>query len=523
MAPTSGLGMNRMTLDCALAAGLCCLSVVLWQRRHTKSSRLPLPPGPPCWPVLGSLLSIPADVNLCEVFAQWGEDYGDILYAKIFGKDTIILNSHDAAVELLERRSNKYSGRVRTVMAGEMVGWDRALGLIDYGDRTKRIRKLLHEGTSTKAMPELWPLQEREAIKFVQRLLETPNELDKHIRQTAGATVLKLTYGYDVKDRNDRFLVLVEAGLAMFSKVASTVYLVDIFPSLRHLPWAPFKTQAMKWRKLVDDVTDLPFEFVQEGMKSGELEPCLTARWLERDLRPNEQSKEEAEYTEWLIKCAAQAIYGAGSDTTASLVASFFVAMTHYPDVQAKAQAEITRVVGSDRLPTYSDRDSLPYIEAVYKELLRWRPPAPLGIPHRLDSEEDDEYQGLRIPASSTIFSNVWNMVRDPKAYREPEVFNPERFLGAAESIELNPEDIIFGFGRRRCPGISVAQSSIWFSITLTLATYNITPALDANGRPKMPSLKIPTGILIHPEPFECTITPRSPHAARLVKAIHIS
>ncbi len=53
--------------------------------------------------------------------------------------------------------------------------------------------------------------------------------------------------------------------------------------------------------------------------------------------------------------------------------------MVLYPDVQRKAQAELDRVVGRDRLPNFNDRESLPYIEAVIKEALRWLPTAPMG------------------------------------------------------------------------------------------------------------------------------------------------
>lgn len=68
--------------------------------------------------------------------------------------------------------------------------------------------------------------------------------------------------------------------------------------------------------------------------------------------------------------------------------------MIHYPEAQAAAQAEIDRVVGNDRLPTYHDRDSLPYVEALYKEVLRWQSVAPFAVPHRLDWKKDDEYRG---------------------------------------------------------------------------------------------------------------------------------
>ncbi len=87
-------------------------------------------------------------------------------------------------------------------------------------------------------------------------------------------------------------------------------------------------------------------------------------------------------------------------------MAAFFLVMALYPEVQKRAQAELDAVVGRDRLPDFSDSPSLPYINAIVKELLRWHPAAPLGFPHR--SVEDGEYNGHLIPAGATIFVNIW-------------------------------------------------------------------------------------------------------------------
>ena len=58
--------------------------------------------------------------------------------------------------------------------------------------------------------------------------------------------------------------------------------------------------------------------------------------------------------------------------------------MLHYPNVMRKAQAELDAVVGRERVPTFEDKDSLPYIRAVIRETLRWRPIAPLGALHHV-------------------------------------------------------------------------------------------------------------------------------------------
>ncbi|KAG9088543.1 hypothetical protein FS749_002077, partial [Ceratobasidium sp. UAMH 11750] len=391
---------------------------------------------------------MPTDENWKE-FSKWGDQYGDVVYARVLNQDIVILNSYEAAAELLERRSAIYSSRPSLVMAGDLVGWKLTTGLLPYGNRLKQTRKLLHEGMSIKAMEELWPLQEREAIKFVERLLQTPEEFIQHIRQTAGATVLKLAYGYEVKDRRDPFIVLADKTMDMFSIVTTPgAFLVDTFPLLKYLPWAPFKAKAREWSELLRDFIELPMQFVGDQMQKGEADPSLTMRWLEREIRPEEQSTDEMEENELLIKWAAMSLYGGGADTTVSAISSFFAAMVHYPSIQQAAQDEIQRVVGTDRLPTYSDRDSLPYIEALYKEVLRWHPVTPLGLPHTLSSGQDDVYQGMRIPKGAMILPNIWRMTQDPRVYRDPSAFNPGRFLGPPETIEQNPEDIAFGFGR---------------------------------------------------------------------------
>lgn len=96
----------------------------------------------------------------------------------------------------------------------------------------------------------------------------------------------------------------------------------------------------------------------------------------------------------------------AGSDTTAATNASFVLAMTMHPEIQKKAQEELDRIIGPDRLPTWEDRDQLPYIDAILKETLRWNTATPLGVPHAVI--QDDVYEGMLIPGGATVIPNIW-------------------------------------------------------------------------------------------------------------------
>ncbi|KAI0260164.1 cytochrome P450 [Gloeopeniophorella convolvens] len=107
-------------------------------------------------------------------------------------------------------------------------------------------------------------------------------------------------------------------------------------------------------------------------------------------------------------------------------------------DVVARAQKELDAVVGRGRPPSFADLPHLPYTYAVVRELLRWRPPSHLGIPHV--SVADDWYENVFIPRGTTVFSNVWQCNHDPELYGvDTAYFNPARFLDKEGGVWVRP------------------------------------------------------------------------------------
>src|ERR1700761_197995 len=98
------------------------------------------------------------------------------------------------------------------------------------------------------------------------------------------------------------------------------------------------------------------------------------------------------------------------------------------PEVQSKAQEELDRVVGPNRLPEFSDESELPYIRAMCKEVLRWQAVIPLGVAHR--NIIDDEYRGMLIPKGSTILVNQWLVYPRVTLY----LYSPELLIKAPPS-----------------------------------------------------------------------------------------
>ncbi|KIY70159.1 cytochrome P450 [Cylindrobasidium torrendii FP15055 ss-10] len=164
-----------------------------------------------------------------------------------------------------------------------------------------------------------------------------------------------------------------------------------------------------------------------------------------------------------------------------------FCALRH-PEVQAKAQREIDSVVGPDRLPSLADRASMPYVEAVVQESLRWQPPFP--IPALRMSKEDDVYKGMYIPKGTIILVNDAGMAKDTRVYKNPESFNPDRYMPVETGGNGEPFFNPYGYGRRICPGRHVSDTAVWMAISALLASCVFSPAKDKHGMAILPRIE---------------------------------
>lgn len=496
-----------------LDIGLAGVGVYLVKQVFTQKNPAPYPPGPPGRPLVGNIPDMP-QVKPWLTFTEWGKKYGDISHVEVLGQHVIVLNSVKAAVEMLEKKSSVYSDRPVLPMGGELVGWKNTLVLLPYGDRLREYRRNFHHVIGSRAAMDIYqPIEEIETHRFLKRVLAKPDQLQAHVRHTAGAIILRISHGYEVKEHNDPFVDLADLAVDQFSKSTATgAWMVDIIPSLAKVPeWVPgagFKRVAREWHETLEEMVAAPYKFVKDQMAAGIAPKSFTSNLLEdRTLSAEE---------EHIVKWSAASLYSGGADTTVSAIYSFFLAMTLFPDAQKKAQAEIDAVVGPDRLPSFRDRDSLPYTEALAKEVLRWNAVVPTAIAHRVI--EDDIHDGYYIPKGSLIIPNVWSMLNDPRTYANPSEFNPERFLAKeGKEPETDPRTICFGFGRRICPGLHLADASVWMSAAMSLAVFDISKVVE-NGVEITPEIDPSSGTISHPKPFKCSIKPRSAQSLALIQ-----
>ena len=171
-------------------------------------------------------------------------------------------------------------------------------------------------------------------------------------------------------------------------------------------------------------------EELKQKIKSGTARDCYAVRFLE------DPETKELGHTQTLF--ALGSMLEAGSDTTRVAIAHVLAAAATDPRWVVTAREKLDEVCGrnGERLPTFADRPQLPYITAVAKEAVRWRPQPELGVPRVLT--RDDEYEGYRFPAGTVFTWNAWHITLNSEEYEEAERFWPERFLNEHLNEPLN-------------------------------------------------------------------------------------
>ncbi|KAJ7175924.1 cytochrome P450 [Mycena filopes] len=484
----------------ALVGLLISLKVLVGKFWRRRSAYPPFPPGPPPHFLVGNYHEIPTRLPWLT-YTEWGHRYGDLVHASVLGQHIVIVNSLKTASELFEKRSHIYSSR------------DFNMSLLPYGDRWRRYRRIFQQHFRRDTSREYLPIQTKKVHRLLQGLLTSPEEFRELIKTLAAAIIMSTVYGYEIEPVNDRFVILAENAV---KKLADSFLpgaaVVNTFPSLRYLPgWIPgcgFQYIAAECRDVLDEMKHAPFEFVKQHMAEDVVSKSVVGKLLDgSDARGRLDDKiiQEVAAVAYAVLCLF------GLNQTVSALASFFLAMVLHPDIQKRAQNEIDGVIGIHRLPEFGDR-----------EVLRRRPVLPLGVAHA--TSEDDIYRGYFIPKGTTVVGEYMSsnqnpraMTRDESVYPDPERFNPDRFFTAEGKLNEDDVGMAFGFGRRVCPGRHSADATVWFTIVSVLATMDISKAKDTAGNELGIDVVYSDGVISHPGPFPCSITPRSETAKNLV------
>ncbi|KAJ7470933.1 cytochrome P450 [Mycena latifolia] len=472
-----------------------------------------LPPGPPRSLFHDNSSDIPSSY-FWKAFRSWNIRYGPVISFYLGRTPVIVLGTAEAAHELLDKRGEIYSGRPRNIMGHEILsGGMRGIGM-SYGPRYRRWKSLVQAGLTRKAVLNYRPLQSIESHILMRDLLGSNGSLEyrDHIRRFIVSIVFCVAYGRRVATLSDDVVNKNMETDAYFVKVnIPGKFLVESWPVLLYLPrflqW--FRWEPERHRKHDTEFYMSLMDNVKRQIAANTAQPSMAAYSLSKQA--------ELGLTDIDAAYALSAPWAAGVGTTVASIEIFLLAMLLFPTVQKKAQEELDAVVGQSRTPGFEDYDTLPYVQALVKEVTRWRCIAPTGVPHATTA--DDVYQGMFIPKGATVYANIYAMTTDPELFPSPDEFKPERFLDTSDPRLLN-YNIPFGFGRRLCPGQNIALQTLFITVVRILWAFNILPGMDQNGITILPFADdFTSGLVIRPTPFPCRFEPRQGTTVEILRS----
>ncbi|TCD67506.1 hypothetical protein EIP91_012311 [Steccherinum ochraceum] len=456
---------------------------------------------------------LPDLVEYLFLMTKWSKEYGPIYSLDFLGKPAVVINNHQIAADLLDKRSAIYSDRPRLVMTGEVLSGKLFFAFLSYNDTFKRLRRAAWEGLNPRASEDYLPIQEREAVILVDALSKDAKHWSEHVKREIASITLSFSYSLPPLTANDPLIQRVATFDHTLEEAARPgAYLVEIFPWLNAFPlWmTKWKRDGMQWH---EHYSNMFLDFYRDAKKRVAVEeagPC--GLFLQLDHPPFVFNRNDIDPPNSPSLCQTSAAQHV-----------FVLAMVLFPDVMKKAQAQIDEVVGRARMPTAADRENLPYVRAMVRETLRWKAIGPLGLPH--EAREDDYYEGYLIPKGAMVFYNLWAMNSDTSVYPEPEQFRPERFLDASETQEFIPPNthgeghLAFGYGRRTCVGNSVTNNTLFLNIATLLWAFNIGEGKDDSGNVVTPDVNnfIDHVNVNHPAPFPASFEFRYPDVVEIL------
>ncbi|ROT34502.1 cytochrome P450 family protein [Sodiomyces alkalinus F11] len=472
------------------------------------------PPGPPTLPILGNIHQLATRDSHLQ-FEKWAREYGPV-YSLMLGTKTLVVLSSDKAVkDLMDKRSGKYSHRQEMYIGQTLCSGDLRVLMMGYGPRWRAARKMIHGLLNVSAAKSYVPYQVLENKQMLYEMLVDPDHFLYHIRRYSNALTTTMVFGWRTPTYEDDKMKQLFDGFSEFAELnqTGTAALIDFFPWLRFLPdfLIPVRQKAKDLHRKEKALYLSHWLKVKEEINNGTAKPCFCEEMAAAQKAEGSFDDDQAAYV-------SGTLLEAGSDTTSSTLYAFVQAMLLYPEVQQKAFEEIDRVVGRDRMPTMEDDCDLPYIRACMKETLRWMPTTILGaVPHAVT--HDDYYEGYLIPKNAGVMNNVWAIHMDPNRHPDPRRFDPERYVNDHQSLgdaAANPDaskrdQFTFGAGRRICPGIHVAERSLFLGMSRILWAFQIEPKVGADGKPILPDPdRLTQGFVCMPEEFPAQITPRN-------------
>ncbi|CAJ2664284.1 unnamed protein product [Trifolium pratense] len=420
-------------------------------------------PSPPKLPIIGNLHQL--GTLTYSSLRDLSLKYGNVMLLQFGQKPTLVISSAEVAMEIMKTHDLAFSNRIQTTATNILFYGCTDIGFANYGENWRQKRKIcVLELLSMKRVQSFRQIREEEVDELVSKLREASSNdayvnLSELFVETTNNIICTCSLGRKYGGASESDNRVKEIARDIMNHL-STFIVGDYFPSLA---WVD--VLSGKIRKIKDTFEDLDSVFDQVieellGVKKIENDQIKKKGFIDILLQLKEDGMLGFELSNNDIKAILENMFVGGTDTTSSTLEWAVSELVKHPTIMKKTQEEVRRVLNDNSKVEESDINQMNYLKCVVKETLRLHPVLPFLVPRETISNV--KLNGYEIPEKISVYINAWAIQRDPKNWENPDEFKPERFEHNQDGFKVQDFHFIpFGFGRRGCPGMNFAITTI--------------------------------------------------------------
>ncbi|XP_072974228.1 indole-2-monooxygenase-like [Typha angustifolia] len=453
--------MLQLLLEPSLLPVLFFFPLFLLLLIRGRTHKTNLPPSPPKLPIIGNLHQVGALPHR-SLYAL-SKKHGPLMLLHLGEIPTLVVSSPEMARVIMRTHDHIFASRPQLKGFDILLYGAKDIAFTPYCEHWKQEKKLctIHL-LNTKKVESFKHVKEEEvrfAIAKIYKAQESskPINLSKLLDDFANDTICRVVSGKFTKEggRNILFRELIERTVEIFGGFN----LVDYFPRSAWVDFfSGFSSRTRKLAKRWDDVLeDVIKEHTMNRVKNNRQE---NRDFVDVLLSLEDDLQMEYGLTKDHLKALLLDMFFGGTDSSYITLEWAMAELVKDLEAMKKLQEEVRRIAHGKEIVKAEDLIEMSYLRAVIKEILRLHPPGPLLIPR--ESMEDCQIEGYQISKRTRVIINVWAISRDPKYWEAAEEFHPERFIGSSIDYKGNDFQFIpFGAGRRICPGLGFAISTV--------------------------------------------------------------